>query len=431
MRQKQTDISILQTYDTIVIGGGPSGMMAAISARGVGKSVLLLEKNDHLGKKLLITGGGRCNVTNSEFDLRKFLANYKDSDKFLFSAFTQYGVKETLDFFHARGMDTKVENEGRTFPVSDSARSVYNVLVEEMERAGVHVLKKVHVLGFTVEQSKKETYTTHVRELKIEVDGVTHSVHAKRFILATGGTSHPETGSTGDAYPWLREMGHTIIIPKPVLVPVVIRDKWVKDLQGITLSHVKMTVYADGEKVVTKKGRILCTHFGITGPTVLNTSKKINDLLEEKKKVTIQLDILPEYDHGSLNTKLQDVFSMYKSKMIKNTLGEIIPEAIVSTVLDKAQIQDHTVCSQVTREERMNLIEQIKKMTMTVSGLLGEDKAIIASGGVPLTEIDFKTCSSRICDNLSVIGDLLDIDRPSGGYSLQLCWTTGYVAGKN
>ena len=417
-------------YDTIVIGGGPAGMMAAISAAGVGKKVLLLEKNNHLGKKLLITGGGRCNVTNSEFDLRKFLANYKDSDKFLFSAFSQYGVKDTLDFFHTHNMPTKVENEGRTFPVSDSARSVYNVLVREMENTGVTVLLNVRVLGFDIGIVEGE-YKTHIKNVSVDIDGKQQVLHAKTYILATGGTSHPETGSTGDAYPWLREMGHTVHIPKPVLVPVTIEDKWVKNMQGVSFSGIKLTVYADGEKVVVKKGRMLATHFGITGPTVLNMSKKISDLLDEKKKVTMQLDLLPDLDHGMLNSGLQELFSKNKAKMIKNTLGELIPQAVVETVLGLAHISGEAVCSQVTREERMVLIDAIKKMTMHVSGLLGEDKAIIASGGVPLTEIDFKTCGSRVCDNLCVIGDLLDIDRPSGGYSLQLCWTTGYVAGKH
>jgi predicted Rossmann fold flavoprotein len=427
------DKKILNTetiYDTIIIGGGPAGMMAAISAAEVGKKVLLLEKNSHLGKKLLITGGGRCNVTNSEFDIRKFLAHYKDSDKFLFSAFTQYGVKDTLDFFHTHDMPTKVENEGRTFPISDSARSVYNVLIKEMDRLGVSVVTEVQVLGFDIQKSIQKGYTTHIAHISVKVKGVLMQLKAKKYIVATGGTSHPETGSTGDAYPWLTEMGHTIQIPKPVLVPVVIKDAWVKELQGVSFSGIKLTVYADDEKIVTKKGRMLCTHFGITGPTVLNTSKKISDLLDAKKKVTIQLDLLPDLDHGSLNGKLQDIFSQNKSKMIKNTLGSIVPQAVVDTVLHAAHVSDTVVCSQITREDRMILIDAIKKMTMTVTGLLGEDKAIIASGGVPLTEVDFKTCSSRICDNMSPIGDLLDIDRPSGGYSLQLCWTTGYVAGK-
>jgi predicted Rossmann fold flavoprotein len=328
-------------------------------------------------------------------------------------------------------MKTKVENEGRTFPVSDSARSVYHVLVKEMDRLGVTVLTEVKVVDFGIEDSSDTHYKTHITHVSVEIAGKPLLLQAKKYILATGGTSHPETGSTGDAYPWLEHMGHTVIVPKPVLVPVMIQDRWVKDLQGVSCSGIKLTVYADGEKVATKKGRILCTHFGITGPTVLNTSKKIRDLLDAKKKVTIQLDLLPEYDHGSLNKKLQEVFLKNKSKMIKNTLGEVIPQALVETTLSLAKISNSIVCSQVTREERMVLIDTMKKMTMSVSGLLGEDKAIIASGGVPLTEIDFKTCSSRICDNVSPIGDLLDIDRPSGGYSLQLCWTTGYVAGKN
>ena len=402
-------------------------MMAAISAAEDGKMVLVLEKNSHLGKKLLITGGGRCNVTNSEFDVRKFLAHYKESDKYLFSAFSQYNVSHTLDFFHKNGMETKVENEGRTFPISDSARTVYNVLVKEMERLGVEIIMEVGVLGFDIIGDGKK----HIKGVHVKVKGKEQTLVAKNYILATGGTSHPETGSTGDAYPWLREMGHTVVIPKPVLVPVTIKEKWVKDLQGVSFSGIKLSLYADGEKMIAKKGRILCTHFGITGPTVLNMSKKISDLIDAKKKVVLLLDLLPEFDHGTLNEKLQNVFGENKSKKIKNTLGELIPNAVVETILSLGEFDGDTVCSQVTREERMKLIQVLKGLQMNVTGLLGEDKAIIASGGVPLTEIDFKNCSSRVCDNLRVIGDLLDIDRPSGGYSLQLCWTTGYVAGKN
>lgn len=416
----------MKIYDFIIIGGGPAGMMAAISAAESGSSVLLLEKNTHLGKKLLITGGGRCNVTNSEFDVRKFLAFYKESDKFLFSAFSQYNVSHTLDFFHKNGMETKVENEGRTFPISDSARTVYNVLAKEMDRLGVEILMEVKVLEFDIEGDNIK----HIGGIKISQKGKEQTYMAKKYILATGGTSHPETGSTGDAYPWLRQMGHTVVIPKPVLVPVTIKEKWVKDLQGVSFSNIKVSIYADGEKGLTKKGRIMCTHFGITGPTVLNMSKKISDLIELKKKVVLLLDLLPEFDHGTLNEKLQTVFAENKSKKLKNTLGELIPNAIVETVLTLGEMNGDTVCSQITREDRMKLIQVLKGLRMTVTGLLGEDKAIIASGGVPLKEIDFKNCSSRTCDNLRVIGDLLDIDRPSGGYSLQLCWTTGYVAGK-
>lgn len=430
MKTKIPDKNFIDTtWDLIVIGGGPAGMLAAYTAKAKHKNakVLVLEKNSTLGKKLLITGGGRCNVTNSEFDTRKFLANYKDSDKFLFSAFSQYGVQETLDFFHRNNMPTKVENEGRTFPVSDSARSVWNVLVHGMEKLGVEVLSEADVQGFEVESIGNNS---HVKNIQVKIGGKkVESLNAKEYVVATGGTSHPETGSTGDAYPWLRAIGHNITIPKPVLVPLTIKEQWVKSLQGITLQNIKLSIVVEKEKIASKKGKILFTHFGITGPTVLNMSKQVSDLIANKKKVSVVLDVLPHLDHGQLNQQLQDLFGAHKAKKIKNMLDELLPASIAPVIFTQAKVSEDTVCSQVTREQRMALIDAIKNIGMTVSGLLGDDKAIIASGGVPLKEIDFKTMRSRVCDNVFIVGDLLDIDRPSGGYSLQLCWTTGYVAG--
>ncbi len=433
MKTNSSPKEIIDTaWDLVIIGGGPAGMMAAYTAKSKNKKakVLVLEKNSILGKKLLITGGGRCNVTNSEFDTRKFLANYKDSDKFLFSAFSQYSVKETLDFFHERNMPTKVENEGRTFPVSDSARSVWNVLVHGMERSGVVVLSEADVQELIV--GAGALGLTHIDGIRMKIAGKKiETIKAKEYIIATGGTSHPETGSTGDAYPWLKALGHNVTIPKPTLVPVTIKDVWVKKLQGITLQNIKLSIVVDTQKISSKKGKILFTHFGITGPTVLNMSKQVSDLIASKKKVFIHLDILPHLDHGQLNQQLQDIFTTHKAKKIKNTLDELLPSAIAPVVLQTAMLAEDTVCSQVTREQRIALIEVIKNMSMTVSGLLGEDKAVTASGGVPLKEIDFKTMRSRVCDNVCIVGDLLEIDRPSGGYGLQLCWTTGYVAGQH
>ncbi len=408
-------------YDIIIIGGGASGMMAASSV-GKNKKVLLIEKNNILGKKLLITGGGRCNLTNEEYDLRKLLKNYKKAEQFLYSAFTQYGVKDSLTFFNNRNMPTKVENEGRVFPVSDSARSVYNVLVKEIKNKHIEVLSDAKVLDIL--HDKKQ-----VTGVEVEINKKKIIYTAKKYILATGGTSHPETGSTGDAYVWLKNMGHTVHTPKPSLVPIKSNDAWLKKLQGVVLQNVKIHIFADGEKKNSKKGKILFTHFGISGPTVLNMSKEISDYLSLMQKVYLSLDLLSEYDHGTLNKILTDLFQNNSKKKISNILGEVINKNLISIILQNAKIDESTTGNAVTKEMRMILIEQIKSLKINIHGLLDESEAVIADGGVDIKEIDFKTMKSKIMDNLCIIGDLLNIDRPSGGYSLQLCWTTGFIAG--
>ncbi len=405
-------------WDVIVVGGGPAGMMAAGTAAKRGAKVILLEKNDTLGKKLLITGGGRCNVMNSEFDNRKFLAKFKNDGKFLFSAFSQWSVKETLDFFHENGMDTKVENELRTFPVSDSARSVWNVLLNYM--------KKYHV-----------TVRSHAPVAKIVRDhdvliGVklknTSAVRGRSIIIATGGTSHPDTGSTGDGYAWLKDIGHTIIAPTPSLVPIALRDVWIKKLSGVKLSDIKITVLQNNKKQDAANGKILFTHAGLSGPTILNMSKDIGELLKYGE-VALSLDLLPKEDHGALDAELQKLFKINNRKKLQNALPDLIPRAMVPIVMELAGIAKEIQCNNVAREKRMKLIGVIKNIPLHVDKLLGAEKAIITSGGVALDEVDFKSMRSRLFPNLYLIGDILNIDRPSGGYSLQICWTTGFVAG--
>jgi predicted Rossmann fold flavoprotein len=407
-------------WDVVVVGGGPAGMMAAGTAAENGSRVLLIEKNDSLGKKLLITGGGRCNVTNSEFDTRKLLSKFKDNDKFLFSAFSQYGVKETLDFFHSKGMDTKVENELRTFPVSNSAQSVWDVLVDNMKEFKVKVFSNSPVTGIVKEGEKIIGVQLKNKEI----------IKGKNIIIATGGTSRPETGSTGDGYKWLKNVGHTVSDPVASLVPVAIKDDWVKDLAGITLPEVKISVLQNDVLQEKVKGKILFTHFGISGPTVLNLSKSIGELLKYGP-VTISLDLMPSFGHDSLNTLLQNLFKEKANSKFKNSLSDILPSAVAKTVIELSKINEDIKCNSITREERLSLIQLLKAVPMRVDKLLGLDKAIISSGGVSLTEVDFKTMASRIYPNLYLIGDILNIDRPSGGYSLQLCWTTGFVAGKS
>lgn len=407
-------------YDAVVIGGGPAGMMAAGRAGELGKKVLLLEKNSTLGKKLLITGGGRCNLTNNKINLRALLLKYKGSDQFLFSAFSQFSVKETIKFFNQWGMATKEEEEGRIFPVSNKAQSVLGVLLCYMKKGGVKIQTNAVVDGFSVDVKKN----IHI-QIKNEA-GIT----AKSCIIATGGVSHSETGSTGEGFLWLKKIGHTIINNKSALVPVAIKDNWVKKLGGLTLKNIKFTIFQNGKKQGVQKGKLLFTHFGISGPTVLNMSKEIGELIKYGE-VIVSLDLFPNLDNGLLKQKLQALLVVESNKKLKNTLNKLIPSALVSPLLKIANINGETFNHSVKHNDRIKLVALFKAIPLNVKGLLGADKAIVSSGGVALEEINFKTMQSRIAPNLYIIGDALNINRLSGGYSLQLCWTTGFVAGSN
>lgn len=405
-------------YDSIIIGGGPAGMMAAGRAAELGKKVLLLEKNPTLGKKLLITGGGRCNVTNNKTNIRTLAAKYKKNDKFLFSAFSQFGVEQTLEFFHSRGMMTKEENDGRMFPVSDKAQSVYDVLVSYLKENAVEIKTNASVSGIVQDP--------HTKIFSIKLKDKTE-IQALSCIVATGGISHPETGSTGEGFLWLKKLGHTVIDNDFALVPIALKDAWAKKLGGVTLQDIKLTAFQKDKKQAVAKGKVLFTHFGMSGPTVLNMSKEIGDILPYGE-VTIHLDLFPHLDHAALRTELQTHLIGESNKLIKNTLSHLIASSLVAPVLEMAQIPADTPNHSVSRESRLILVKLLKAIPLNVKGLLGADKAVISSGGVDLKEVNFKTMESRLVPGLYVIGDVLNIDRPSGGYSLQLCWTTGYVA---
>ena len=408
--------------DVVVIGGGPAGMMAAGRAAECGRTVLLLEKNKTLGKKLLLTGGGRCNLTNGISNIRAMLAKYKGSDQFLFSAFSQFGVKDTLSFFNKRGMATKEEDEGRVFPVSNKAQSVLDSLVQYIKEGGVEIRTSAAVSDISIDNLTKDI---HIR-LKDKTE-----ITAKSCIIATGGISYPETGSTGDGFAWLKKFGHTIIDNDFALVPIELKDDWAKKLSGLTLNDIRLSVFLNGQKQKNfskQEGKLLFTHFGVSGPTVLNMSKDIGELLQGGE-IVIGLDLFPKLDHGALKQKLQTLLVAESNKKLKNTLSKIIPSALVLSILEIAGINGETANHSVRSEERMKLVALMKGIPLHIKGLLGADKAIVSSGGVALEEINFKTMQSRLIPNLYIIGDVLNINRPSGGYSLQLCWTTGFVSG--
>ncbi len=412
---------VTKVWDVIVVGGGPAGMMAAARAAARGRTVLLLEKNKKLGEKLLITGGGRCNVTNNKPEVRMMLAQYKSGGKFLFSAFSQFAVKEAIEFFTARKLAFKEENDGRMFPRTEKAESVWRVLVEELKKSGVTIKSGRAVMGI---EKRGETGQFVI---KLEDN---EKIVASSCIVATGGTSHPETGSTGEGFKWLKNLGHTIVENNFALVPLALADAWAKKLGGVTLQNIKLTVLADGKKQSAHLGKLLFTHFGVSGPTILNLSKEVGELLAHSR-VTILLDLFPKLDAGVLREKLQNLLITESNKKIKNILGQLIPTALVGPMLKLAEIDGETPSHSVRRDERLKLVQILKAVPLQVKGLLGANKAVISAGGVKLEEINFKTMESRLAPRLYLIGDVLNIDRPSGGYSLQLCWTTGFVAGEN
>ncbi len=404
-------------FDVVVIGGGPAGMMAAARAGELGARVLLLEKNPALGKKLLITGGGRCNILHAEFDAHRLVTKYGKKGQALHSAFAQYDAQATWDFFESRGLKLKIEADQRAFPVSDNAADVLAALVRALKKSNITV--------------KTDCTVKHIEYDGSLITKVVHSLgqdEGLNYIIATGGKSRPETGSTGDGFSWLRALGHTITEPSVALVPVIIRDLWAKDLAGISLQNVKLGIWQDKICTASAKGKMLFTGTGLSGPLVLNMSKQIGALLEGGP-VTIALDLFPSLDAGALDRWLVEIFEESKNKLIKNHIGLITKPRLAHAVLLLAGIDPATPLHQLTRSNRLAFGKLLKHLPMTVTGLLGTDKAVVTGGGIDLKELDFKTMRSKKIRNLYLAGDILDFDRPSGGFSLQICWSTGYVAG--
>lgn len=408
------------TYDVIVIGAGAAGMMAAIRAAERGKKVLLIEKNTILGKKLSISGGGRCNITNGEFDAAKLLSNFGDAKEFLFSSFSQFGVKDTFTFFESLGLPLVVQGRNRVFPQTEKAIDVVRALSGYLKELGVTIVRDSGVQRVIEKAGWIQSVVSGSQE---------YSAHA--YICAVGGVSHPETGSTGDGFGWLKVLGHTIIDPTPTIVPLRAKEQWIKKLSGTTIPEMKISFYLDGKKKFSKVGPLLFTHTGISGPTVLNSAGAVGDLLYEGN-VEAFIDIAPKEDVGIFDARISGIFIKNKNKILKNVLKEIMPPGTVEVFLSLLpQIDPEKKVHSVTKEERKSIAKLFKAIPLTITGLMGFDQAVVADGGVPLSEIDTKTFRSKRIPNLFIIGDLLNIRRPSGGYSLQLCWTTGHVAGIN
>lgn len=407
-----------EQYDVIVIGGGASGMMAAGIAAQNGSRVLLLEKNVRLGEKLKITGGGRCNITNAEYDTHALLKHFGEGQQFLYSPFAQFGVKDTFAFFESRGLPLVVQERKRAFPKTERALDVFLALEKFLQTNKV-----------TIKAGVKVNCLQTKNGLISGVETKEGAFTALQYILATGGQSHPETGSTGDGFKWLEQLGHKVVPPKPSVVPLAVKEMWVKSLSGVSLSFMRISFFVDGQKKFKKLGKILFTHFGLSGPLILNSAKKVDDLLHEGV-VTAHIDTYPDTDQGALEEKMLKIFDANKNKMLKNIFDQIVPEGTKDAILSLLPSVDaDKKVHSITKEERKQIATLLKALPLTITGLMGYERAVVADGGVSLAEVDTKTMRSKLFENLYITGDLLHINRQSGGYSLQLCWTTGFVAG--
>ncbi len=406
-------------FDVAVIGGGPAGMMCAGKAAELGAKVVLIEKNKQAGKKLLITGKGRCNITNKEADLKKLVENYGSNGKFLFHALSVFNTKDVIEFFEGFGLKTKTERGKRVFPVSDKAQDVLNVLLKYLEDNKVTRLYNSEVVKIKHKNHQIEKLILKNREIV-----------AKNYVICTGGKSYPVTGSTGDGYKWAKSLGHSIKNPSPSLVAVTTKEKWVKDLQGLSLKNVEISVLQDNRKRFKIFGECLFTHFGLSGPIVLSTSKRIGELLE-KGEVKILLNLKPALDLVKLDKRIQRDFIKYQNKAFKNCLDDLLPRTLIPAIVKLSNIPQNKKVNTITKQERYSLVELLKNLEITISGLSGFNSAIITSGGVSLKEIDDKTMKSKIIDNLFFAGEVINVDGPTGGFNLQVCWSTGYLAGKS
>ncbi|MBU4453233.1 NAD(P)/FAD-dependent oxidoreductase [Patescibacteria group bacterium] len=408
-----------KNFDVIVIGGGPSGMMSAGRAGELGAQVLLIEKNDHLGKKLSLTGGRRCNITNAETDNRVFLENFPESKQFLFSPFSQFNVKDTFEFFETLNLPLVIEDRKRAFPKSQKADDVRDALEKYMKQTGnVEILLETVFKSFKIKENRIVGITTS-----------SGTFLANKIVVATGGLAVPATGSTGDGLSALNKIGHTIKAPNPNLAPLCTNSKWIHDLSGTSVDDIGLRFIQKNKTQFKVRGRILFTHFGISGPMVINSAHKVKCLLK-KGEVEASIDLFPDCDLGSLDAFFIKLFDEQKNKKLKSILNTLLQKSLVEAMLnmlesDMNDMQAHSI----TKQQRKSLVQIVKDLRFPIQGTMGLEWSIVADGGVDPKEIDFKTMASRLHPNIYLTGDIIDINRPSGGFSLQLCWTTGFVAG--
>lgn len=404
----------------VVVGGGAAGMMTAIIAARNGHRITLVEQNEKLGKKLFITGKGRCNVTNAS-DMEVLFSNVVTNSKFLYSAFYGFDNYQTISFFEELGLKTKIERGERVFPESDKSSDVIGVLQRELKRLNVKIL-----LYTKVEEILEEN--GHTIGVTIRKDGEKRAINADAVVIATGGISYPSTGSTGDGYKMARNMGHSVTKLYPALVPFEIEEEYARELQGLSLKNVELTVTLGKKKVYQAFGEMLFTHFGISGPLVLSASSYVSGS-NGRQPFEIEVDLKPALTEEQLDARLLRDFAELQNKQFKNALDKLLPKKLIPIVIELSGIEKNKLIHSVTKEERARLVTLLKHFKMRLKGLRGYNEAIITKGGVSVKEINPQTMESKLVKGLYFVGEVLDLDALTGGYNLQIAWSTAFAAG--
>jgi len=403
----------------IIVGAGPAGLMAAGKAGERGCDTILAEKNDRVGKKLLISGKGRCNITNST-DVEGLIENTPGNGSFLYSAFYTFSNWDLISFFNEHGLETKVERGGRVFPLSDKSSDVVETLMRYVRKNNVKLFLKSPVQDIKVKDNKvKSVVFADGRE--IECDSV---------VLATGGVSYPGTGSTGDGHRIAKNLGHTIVDLKPSLVPLVTEEQWVKELQGLSLRNVSVTLLnKNGKKVYTDFGEMLFTHFGVSGPVILSSSRHALDY--NYKDLKLIIDLKPALSEEKLDKRIQRDFEKFSRKQFKNSLDELLPKKMIPVIINLSGIPPEKQTSQITREERRTLVRLLKNLELNIVASRPVKEAIVTAGGISTDEINPSTMESKLVKGLFFAGEIIDVDAYTGGFNLTIAFSTGYLAGIN
>ncbi len=404
----------------LIIGGGAAGMMAAVFAARNGNEVILYEKNERLGKKLYITGKGRCNITNAG-DMETLFQNVMSNSKFLYSAFYSFTNFDVIDFFEELGCKTKIERGNRVFPVSDKSSDVISAMTKELRRLNVQI---------EYNKTVEEVAACNGVFEGIRLKGKKELILGDKVIIATGGLSYQTTGSTGDGYEFAKGLGHTITDLSPALVPFHIKEEFAKELQGLSLKNIQVKVFAGKKEIFHDFGEMLFTHFGVSGPVILSSSSYVIPYIG-KKELKLKIDLKPALTKEQLDVRVLRDFEQYKNKQYKNSLEQLLPRKLISVIISLSEIEPEKKVNLITREERARLVDVIKNMELTIDGLRGYNEAIITRGGIKVKEINPATMESKLVKNVYFAGEVLDLDALTGGFNLQIAWSTAYLAGQS